>query len=1099
MHAHRTTRNRVWTLAVAMLLALGAAASASAAAPAWRIDSLANTTALPSGTLTYYLQVVNVGSADADGSTITTTITLPPGVTGVSASGFEPGTSNLDCTDGNGDPDVTGDSTIMCETTNQVPIAAHSAPGKLLEYTIVTNVDPGITVPSTLTAQIDVSGGGAPDASSVDPTRIDSPPGFGLDAFDGQIASDASGDPFTQAGGHPYAASVAIDFNTVNNPLPLIGDLWPVEAVKDTLVNLPPGLVGSTKDLDQCTATQLANGPGLVAQPLCPATSQIGTTLVRLNGAGTFPNVLGPIAVFNMAPPPGVPAKFGFNVLGVLVTLTARLRSNGDYGLSIDGNDLPEGLPIAGTMFTFWGVPSDPSHDSERSCPGQVSPGEGGLTCPSGAQPRAFLRNPTSCTAPASSPVQDGLATTLSIDSWAHPGARDANGGPATGDPSWQTGTWVTHDAPGYPHPPSEYGAHLLPTGCDKVPFTPAFDLRPATPTVRASTPTPFTVDLSLPQSDDPTTIGQSDLKKSVVTLPAGVRISPSSANGLGACTPAQIGLHSTADAQCPDSSKVATMTITTPLIDQELTGSVYLATPHDNPFDSLVAIYLVAKGPGVVVKLAGDVQMDPSTGQITTTVESPQLPFSDLHLEFFGGPRAPLMTPAACGTYTTHATLTPWSRPDAPVGVDSSFTVDANSDGSACSPPGFSPGFKAGTLDPTAGKFTLFLMRLTRGDGDQELNSLSVDMPTGALAKIASVTQCPDGEANAGNCQDVSKIGNVTVGAGAGPNPFYIQNGRAYLTGPYKGAPFGLSIVVPAVAGPFDLGNVVVRAKLDVDRHTAQAHVVSDPLPTILQGIPLDVRDIRVTIDRPNFFVNPTSCASKNVLATVGSTLGAIAHVSTHFQMTNCAALPLAPKLSLTVGAKRHTQAGVSTPVTATLTQTPDQSNLRSVSVALPGTLNALLPVVNRACDRSAFDAGRCGKQSKIGTAVAVTPLLRDPLRGSAYFVKTSPGHLPNLMVALRGAVSLDLTGIVKIPGGKRLATLFNTIPDAPITKFSLRIVSGTNGPVGIATNLCSAKGRAATAAIGYRGQNGAIVTTNQRLHINSCPRAAKARRGKR
>jgi hypothetical protein len=300
----------------------------------------------------------------------------------------------------------------------------------------------------------------------------------------------------------------------------------------------------------------------------------------------------------------------------------------------------------------------------------------------------------------------------------------------------------------------------------------------------------------------------------------------------------------------------------------------------------------------------------------------------------------------------------------------------------------------------------------------------------------------------------------------------------------------------VPAVAGPFDLGNVVVRSAIRVDRHTAQLHVISDPLPTILQGIPLDLRDVRVTVDKPGFTINPTSCASKRVLGTATSTLGAVAHLSEHFQAANCAILPLAPKLTLTVGAKRHTRAGVSTPLTTTLTQTPGQTNLRSVSVALPGTLNALLPVVNRACKLAEFNAGHCGNRAKVGTAVAITPLLRDPLRGSVYFVKNPARVLPDLMVALRGQVALDLTGKVSIPGGKRLATRFDTVPDAPITKFTLRIVSGKNGPVGIATNLCSAKGRSATAAVGIRGQNNALLKLNRRLHINGCPKP-RARRG--
>jgi hypothetical protein len=614
------------------------------------------------------------------------------------------------------------------------------------------------------------------------------------------------------------------------------------------------------------------------------------------------------------------------------------------------------------------------------------------------------------------------------------------------------------------------------------VPFDPELTASPRGP-AKPATPTGFNFDLTLPQSDDPDAVGESDLKKAVVTLPQGVRVSPSSASGLGGCSPDQIKLGTNADITCPDSAKIGTLSVTTPALDQPLHGSVYLATPNDNPFHTLIAIYLVAKGPGFVLKIPGKTEADPVTGQLTATFDNnPQLPFSNLHLEFDDGPRAPLVTPNQPGTYTTHAVLTSWSGKT--VTSDSTFTVSA--DGAQN---GFAPVMNAATENPIAGTDSNFVLGLSRSDQDQAFSSLTVQTPSGLLGRIANTVLCPDAAANAGTCQDASKIGDVAVGAGAGTNPFYINNGRAYITGPYKGAPFGLSIVVPAVAGPFDLGNVIVRSAIFVNRTTAALKVVSDPLPTILQGIPLDVRDIHVLIDRPHFFINPTSCAEKTIYATVTSTQGAIAHPNARFQVGECANLGLAPKLSMTVGARHHTQAGVSTPVTATVTMPPGDANLRSVSVALPGTLNALLPVVNRACKLAEFQAGHCGNQAKIGTAVAVTPLLRDPLRGSVYFVKNPARILPDLMVALRGQVALDVTAKVHIPGGKRLATQFDTIPDAPITKFTLRIVSGRNGPVGIATNLCSAKGRSATAAVGYRGQNGKIVQTNVRLHINGCP----------
>jgi hypothetical protein len=1101
MHVKHLPHLRPWLLAAIALAAFAGLAPAAVAAPAWQIAAQSNTTALPDGTITYYVNEVNDGTSDTDGSAITTTASLPAGLTAVSASGSIAGFGNLPCTATGGGP-VTGATSLSCPTTEILPNLAGFGATQNLQYIIVVHVDPGVAPSTTLTSTFGVSGGGAPpqgSASTSDITRIGDVPDFGVANFDQATTADAAGAPSRQAGGHPFAITTSIDFNTLNNPLATIGDLFPAEPARDVVADLPPGLVGSTSGVDQCTAAELANSQGIESQPLCPATSQVGSTLVRLNGQQIFPYVVGPIPVYNMVPPPGSPAEFGFDLFGSVVTLTARVRSASDYGLSVDVRNIPEGIAVAGTSLTFWGVPSDPSHNDERACPGENAPWQAGPTCTSGARPTAFLRNPTSCVAPAGAPVQDGLVTALSADSWDHPGARDGNGAPLAGDQRWKTASVVSHDQPGYPLAPGAFGAHLLPTGCDRVPFVPKLTVQPSAP-ARAGMPTGIQVDLDLPQTSDPKLVGESDLKKAVVTLPQGMSVSPSSADSLEACSPAQIGLHSTADPACPDSSKIGTVDITTPLIDQHLTGSVFLASQNDNPFHSLLAIYVVAQGAGVTVKLAGHVEANASTGQLTTTFDdNPQVPFSKLHLEFMSGPRAPLVAPAACGTYTTHAALFSWSQPDVEVDSDSSFTVARGSDGSACAPNGFAPGFSAGGDRADAGKSSPFRVRLTRGDADQQLSTLTVDTPTGLLGTIASTVLCPDAVANAGACADGSRIGSVTVGAGAGPDPFYITSGRAYITGPYKGAPYGLSIVVPAVAGPFDLGDVVVRAAIGVDRQTTQLHVASDPFPTILQGIPLDVRDVRVAIDKPGFIVNPTSCAPKSVLATAGSTAGALAHLSAHFQVANCATLPFAPKLSLTVGAKRHTRAGVSTPLTATLTMPAGSANLRSVGVTLPASINALLPVINRACTRADFNAGRCTNATKLGTAVAVTPLLRDPLRGSAYFVKTSPGHLPNLMVALRGQIAVDLTGIVSIPGGKRLGTTFATIPDAPITKFTLRIVSGRNGPVGVATNLCSAKGRNAPASVSYRGQNSTLVSVSQRVHVNGCPKAAKARRARK
>ncbi|HEX4806914.1 MAG TPA: hypothetical protein VFU94_13530 [Conexibacter sp.] len=1069
------------------MLLLAGLATPALAAQRWRIDSLSDTTVAPGGDLTYHVQATNTGDADMDGSEIDVRATLPAGLTGVSATVQAPdsGLGILPCTAGDGSSPVAGATSVLCAVRYAVREAPHD--GGIDYVTVVLTARAAPIVSGMLTTTFQVSGGGAPSASTPDWTRVsDTPPSFGVESFDGQVNADAAGDPLTQAGGHPYDASVSIDFNTITNPQPMIGDVWPVEPTKDVFVDLPPGFVGNPTGADTCDASQLSNAVG-TARPLCPPTSQVGTTLVRFNGSPGFSSPFGPVPVFNMVPPPGVPARFGFNVLGSVVTLDAQVRSGGDYGITVAARGIPEALGMSGTTTTLWGVPSDPVHTPDRACPGQAAPSGGGPTCSSGAPLTAFLRNPTLCTDPGR-----GLLTTAFVDSWTNPGRLGADGRPDPTDPNWQTASFRSHLRPAYPLPPSGWGAEVGITGCDRVPFTPTLAGTPAS--TRAGSPSGFSFDLSLPQSDDPTVTAESDLRSAVVALPAGLSVSPSSADGLAACSPDQIGLHDAGAPSCPSASKIGTVTVTTPLLRDPLQGAVYLATPNDNPFGTLLSIYIAAAGPGVELKLAGRVDADPVTGQLTTTFDdNPQLPFSNLHLEFKGGPRAPLVMPAGCGTYTTQATLTGWNGSVVP--ADSTFTVSGDGNGGACPAPRFSPGFQAGTGDPVAGKTTTFSLQLTRGDADQQLQSLTVNMPSGLLGKIANAVLCSDADAANGTCPDGTKVGDVTVGAGAGTNPFYITNGRAYITGPYKGAPFGLSIVVPAVAGPFDLGNVVVRSALFVDKHDATLRVVSDPLPTILQGIPLDVRDVRVNIDKPGFIVNPTNCTKTAIGGSVQSTGGMTANVSTPFQVGECANLGFKPSMALAVGGKGHTHTGQSTPLSTRITMPAGDANLRFVRVTLPSTINARLTVIDDACTRAEFesDIAKCA-HAQAGTAVAVTPLLRDPLRGKVYFVKN--GHaIPDLFVALRGQVDFDLIGRITLPGGTKLATTFATAPDVPIRSFSLRLFGDSrHGSIGAAENLCTAKSRKATAALDFIGQNGRVLQLDRRLAIHGCGKPKKA-----
>jgi hypothetical protein len=1056
-------------LLASLLVGVAGTGVAWATGPLLDLSSVANTTVAPGATLDYFIQARNDGDTATDGSEVLT-ITLPPHATIANLLNF-----TMSCSPSDGSPDVVGATAIQCTSFGP------QSPGGFYFMILTAQFDDAAS--GVLSSRLSITGGGAPSATIEDPTTVSpTPPGFGVDGFDAGLKADATGTPLTQAGGHPYALTTAFGLNTMTNPQlvattpeynQFTGDLFPAEPLKDAVVDLPPGVIGDPSSVTQCSLADLSNSLSIDTEPLCAPSSQVGGARLRMNAFGFFGEAPRAVPVFNMVPPPGVPARFGFNAFGIIVTMDARVRSDGDYGLSVNVRNIPEGLAIAGTTVTFWGVPADHAHDFERWCPrGTPAP------CSAGIPAKAFLRNATYCP-----PAGTGLTTSLHVDSWFNPAPFNADGSPVLSDSGWKSASSIIQ----------------LPTGCEKVPFDPTLDARPIGQ-ARASTPTPFQFDLKLPQSSDPNVIAEGDLRTAVVTLPQGVHVSPSSANGLDACTPAQIGLlgtgfpepntirFSTADPTCPDASKLGTVKIDTPLLPDPLTGSVYLASPNNNPFNTLLAIYLVAQGDGITIKLPGKITTS-SSGQLTATFDdAPQTPFTDLQLSFFGGPQGALVLPEACGTYTTNAVLTSWSGKR--VTSDSSFTVDHESDGSACGGPTFNPSFTAGTINPVAGAETPFVLALGRSDRDRQLGAVAVDMPSGLLGKIANTVLCPDGPANAGTCQDVSKVGNVTVDAGAGDDPFEISTGRAYITGPYKGAPFGLSIVVPAVAGPFNLGDVVVRSALFVDRHTAALKVVSDPFPTILDGIRLDLRAVRVLIDKPHFIVNPTNCAERRIFGTVTSADGVVVHTSERFRVTDCASLPFAPKMTISVGGRGHTRAGVSTRLTTTLTQTPGQAHLRSVTVTLPSSLNALLAVLNRACTQAQFDAGHC-RGARAGSAVAVTPLLRDPLRGSAFFVRSPHRLLPDLVVALRGQVDVDLIGKVGVnPQTNQLTTRFDTIPDVAIKKFVLRLVAGANGPLGTTTNLCSAKARRATASIGFRAQNGKVLSVHRRLRVLGCGR---------
>jgi hypothetical protein len=896
---------------------------------------------------------------------------------------------------------------------------------------------------------------------------------FGIVSFDASVTNQ-DGSPDTQAGSHPFQATTVFKLNRTAT-----AEHFPDGNVKDVRVDLPPGLVGDPSATVRCPQQDLVVRVDSVPQAGCPAGSQVGT--VTLFGT-TVTDVT--IAVFSMVPPPGEPAQFGFYFANSPNYIDTRVRSGSDYGLTATLRDASTLLPFSGSAFTLWGVPADPSHDALRNpnlicndlwCffPGGFSAGE---------PVKPLLTLPTSCLGPQ--------RTVVNIDSWQNPGVFD-------------TSSVVNHD---------NAGAPLGFDGCGRLLFSPSIAARPDVSS--GDSPTGLHVDLSLPQGglQDPGGLSAANLKKAVVTLPAGMSVNPSSADGLVGCSPEQIALSSDAPASCPDASKVGTVQVDTPVLDHPLLGGVFVAQQGNNPFGSLLAIYIAVADPasGVVVKLAGHVVPDPVTGQLTATFDNnPQQPFSDLKLDFFGGPRAALATPAGCGIYQTTSEMTPWSAvdPNNPLASEvvrpsDSFSISSGAGGAPCGTAPFAPGFLAGTVSNQANGFSPLSVSFSRPDGDQQLGAISVQMPPGLLGMLSSVPLCGEPAASQGTCSASAQIGHTSVSAGAGSNPVLVpQTGQpqapVFLTGPYKGAPFGLSIVVPAVAGPFNLGTVVVRAAISVDPHTAQVTITSDPLPSILQGVPLRLRTVNVVVDRPGFIFNPTSCDPLTVNATITSTQGASAPVSSRFQAANCGQLPFIPKFSASTTAKTSRANGASLDAKI-LIGVKGEANAHVVAVQLPKQLPSRLTTIQKACLDSVFNANpaACPAASLVGSATASTPVLPVALTGPAYLVSHGGAGFPDLVVVLQGdGVRFDLVGSINISSKGITSSKFSSAPDAPINSFDLSLPQGPHSILTSNGSLCAKPLIMPTTITGYNNKQ---VKQQTRIKVTGCPKAKKARKAK-
>jgi hypothetical protein len=917
-------------------------------------------------------------------------------------------------------------------------------------------------------------------------------------------------DPVTQAGAHPDATA-AFWFAKRPGGSRLDGN------VRDIIVRLPPGVVGSPTALPQCSAVDAQAIP-----PTCSPSTQAG--VVALVGSiqhdATYP-------VYNTEARDTVTAEFTIGFAGALfnVPVSARGRTNGDYGVDTLSLLVPTFSQLFGATFTLWGVPWAGTHDSFRTPVGYLHggalartsiPSQGLLSSeqahyePAWGPIEPFFTNPTRC-------QPSPLAVGFDVDSWDNPGRTLPDGSPDTSDPNWKTNNFETP----------------LLSGCDKLHFDPSIVLHPTVNV--ADSPSGLDVTLKTPQNteakDEATGeplnppapgaspaevseyvekasaywktgagLGTAHLKDTVVHLPAGTSFNPAAADGLQGCTTKQIGLTSASPqvlfnndiVTCPDNSQIGTLKIDSPLLPDPLQGRVYAAPQSDNPFPgSLTSIYLVAQDEerGLSVKLAGKVDLDPATGQISTTfLDNPQLPFDQFELHFKSGSRAPLNTPATCGHYENSADLTPWSFPDSgpqPT-VHDPFEIASMPNGLACvqrpQDRTFKPGFEAGTTSTQAGTHTDFALNVSRQDGEQELAGIALHMAPGLVASLKGLAYCSEAqiaaakgkpglaEANSPSCPPSSYIGKVDAAAGAGPTPLHTP-GRLYLAGPYNGAPLSVVTIAPAIAGgtpgnpAFDLGNVVIRTGVNLDPESAQVQIESTKVPYIVGGVPLRVRKVAVDLDRPDFMLNPTSCepfSLDGVLAGAADPLNpsddVTAKVSNRFQAGGCEKLAFKPKLSIQLsgGTKRTDHPALR----ATLTYPPGggYANVKSAQVALPHSEFLDQAHIRTICTRVQFAAKQCPAGSIYGYARAFTPLLDQPLEGPVY-LRSSSNPLPDLVAALRGPASQPIEVVLdgrtdSIHAGLR--NTFEAAPDAPVEKFILTLKGGKKGLLINSTNIC-------------------------------------------
>jgi len=1097
---------RAFTLTVLVicgsgLMSASAFGSASTPGPGWELTAHTFPTNLTPGKAgTVAIRVLNTGAAGSNG-TVTVTDTLPPNVTATEAGSLEyfesssgPHLSPLsdwDCA-GNGpggETHVEGASVVTCTNDpNNMPSVAgggggpnrDESRGRNGEYpyldpeiAIAVNVSGAAKDPEEVVNRVAITGGGAlTSASTEEPLTIGSKPaGFGFAGADAWF-SNANGTIDTKAGSHPYEATFSFDLNNAPDTFPFFTS---PDEERDLEFNLPPGFIGDPYAVATCTRERLNLED-------CPLTSQIGVVTVEVIGTTMFR-----FPVYNMVPPVGEPAEFGFSLDGINTYLDTNVRSGSDYGLTTHVNNIAQ-RGILSSVLTLWGDPGDPSHnpwrtsESEGCVPGRGYPA-------SECQPVApdsvpFLTLPTSCVGPQ--------AYSLSLNTWEAPGVEART-------------SFLTHDSDGSP---------VGFTGCEDLAFDPSIVAAPDTS--NADTPAGLTVDVkpTLGGLLEPGGLGGTDIENTTVTLPEGVVINPGQAAGLGACQESEANVHVEGVAPtCPLNAKVGTDEIELPILKNALSGNVYVLQSEPPNLQLLIT----ASGEGIEVKLVAHVHLDEKTGRLVTTLTgTPQAPVSDFRLSFSGGAQAALATPTACGTYETTADFTPWASPFVADALTTSvFTINHGTGAAPCppSPLPFSPSLIAGSTTDQAGGFTDFSLLLQTADDQQRISKLQFKVPAGLSGMISTIPLCQEPQAAQGTCSSASQIGHTVVASGPGPYPLVVpQPGQPpaaiYLTGPTRlegpnqsVAPFGLSIVVPVVVGPFVLQTQVVRAKIEVDPHTAQITVTTNPLPQIIDGVPTDLRTVNAVIDREGFMFNPTNCSPQEFSGTATSAQGTSVPISSHFQVGSCQSLKFAPDLKVATSGKTSKADGASLEAkivypTGVLgdNQATSQANIAKVKVDLPKQLPSRLTTLQKACTAAQFNANPagCPAASVIGHATAITPELPvvggASLQGPAYFVSNGGEAFPNLDIVLQGDnVTITLVADTFISKAGITSSTFNTVPDAPITSFDLTLPEGKYSALAANGNLCKSKLAMLTS---FLGQNGAEIHQSTPITVTGCPK---------